>query len=83
MANIVEGGKTPVLPPHRLREIGVKLAIYHPMLFASIRAMQDSLRALRSDASERMPPSASFDDLKRIAGLPEYDAMSARYATPT
>ena len=68
-------------PPHRLREMGVKLAVYHPMLFASIRAMQDSLTALRSGDPGRAPPVASFDDLKRIAGLPEYDRLSARYAT--
>lgn len=82
MANIVEGGKTPVLPPQRLAEIGVKLAVYHPMLFSSIRAMQDALAALRSGASADAPPVASFDDLKRIAGLPQYDTMSARYAVP-
>lgn len=82
MANIVEGGKTPVLPPDRLRSLGVKLAVYHPMLFSSIRAMQDALQALRSGTPEKAPPVASFDDLKQIAGLPQYDALSTRYAVP-
>lgn len=82
MANIVEGGKTPVVPPHRLHEIGVKLVVYHPMLFASIRAMQDALRALRTGDVAGAPPSASFEDLKRVVGLPAYDTISARYATP-
>lgn len=84
MANIFEGGKTPVVPPRRLAEIGVRLAVYHPMLFASIRAMQDSLRALGQESQGQggaaAPPAASFDELKRIAGLPDYDAAAMRYA---
>jgi len=80
VANIVEGGKTPVLPPHVLTEIGVKLAIYHPMLFSAMRAMQDSLTALRA-GSGAAPPVSSFKEFQRLVGLPEYDQMSARYAT--
>jgi 2-methylisocitrate lyase-like PEP mutase family enzyme len=88
MANLVEGGKTPMLSPQALKEIGVKLAVYHPMLFSAIRAMQDSLASLRaegagpsSDARVPLaaPPVASFDEFKRIVGLPEYDRLSARY----
>ncbi len=82
MANIVEGGKTPVVPPQVLKEMGVKLAVYHPMLFPAVRAMQDALGALRAGKSDRTPPVASFDELKRIVGLPEYDRMAAGYAAP-
>ena len=80
MANIVEGGKTPVLAPQALKEMGVKLAVYHPMLFSAIRAMQDSLAALRAGAGGHAPPVASFAELKRVVGLGEYDALSAKYA---
>lgn len=82
MANIVEGGKTPVVPPEGLKEMGVKLAVYHPMLFSAMRAMRDALAALRAGQADRAPPVASFDEFKRLAGLPEYDRMAAGYATP-
>src|SRR5205823_3447613 len=32
MANLVHGGKTPIVPPERLQEIGYKLALYPVML---------------------------------------------------
>ena len=81
MANIVEGGKTPCLNPDELKAMGVRLAVYHPMIFAAIKAMQDSLIALRDGGGAVAPPVASFDEFKRIVGLPEYDRESARYAT--
>jgi 2-methylisocitrate lyase-like PEP mutase family enzyme len=81
MANIVEGGKTPVLAPSALRAIGVKLAVYHPMLFSAIQAMQDSLAALKAGGGANAPAMASFAEFKRIAGLAEYDALAAKYAS--
>ena len=81
MANIVEGGKTPCLSPDELKAMGVRLAVYHPMIFAAIKAMQDSLVALRDGGGAAVPPVASFDEFKRIVGLPEYDRQSANYAT--
>jgi 2-methylisocitrate lyase-like PEP mutase family enzyme len=81
VANLVEGGKTPMIPPTILKEIGIKLAVYHPMLFAAIRAMQDSLVALRTSSAENPRPVASFREFQRVVGLPEYDQMSKRYAT--
>jgi 2-methylisocitrate lyase-like PEP mutase family enzyme len=49
---MVPGGKTPILPPARLQEIGYKLAIYPVMLLSSaVAAMQMTLAALRRPAS--------------------------------
>ncbi len=81
MANLAPGGKTPMLSPAVLKEIGVKLAVYHPMLFSAVRAMRDSLEALRSGNAEKAPPMATFDEVKHTVGLPEHDALERRYAT--
>ena len=35
MANMVPGGKTPILPPAKLQEVGYKLALYPVMLLSS------------------------------------------------
>src|SRR6185437_3571659 len=44
MANMVPGGKTPILPPPKLQEAGYKLALYPVMLLSSsIAAMQATL----------------------------------------
>jgi 2-methylisocitrate lyase-like PEP mutase family enzyme len=83
MANFAPGGKTPMLTETVLKEIGVRLAVYHPMLFSAVRAIQDSLAALRSGTAGKAPPMATFDEVKRAVGLPEHDALERRYASPS
>jgi len=80
MANIVAGGKTPELESAALKALGIRVAIYHPLIFSVIRAMEDTLAALRSGDASRYPALASFVDLKRVGGLAQYDELSARYA---
>jgi 2-methylisocitrate lyase-like PEP mutase family enzyme len=81
MANIVEGGDTPALPPARLEEIGFRIAAYPLTLLSSAaRAMQAAL----ADLAAGRPASGvmSFAELQAIVGFPEYDAALARYAQP-
>jgi 2-methylisocitrate lyase-like PEP mutase family enzyme len=80
MANMVPGGKTPILPPAKLREIGYKLALYPVMLLSSaVAAMQATLAALRPGATTPQPPSVSFTDLQRVVGFPEYWSRETLY----
>jgi 2-methylisocitrate lyase-like PEP mutase family enzyme len=80
MANLIEDGKTPLLPPDRLEAIGYKIAVYPLTLFnASIRAMQESLHSLkRGSVPERL---LSFDQLKDAVGFNTYYAGEQRYAS--
>jgi 2-methylisocitrate lyase-like PEP mutase family enzyme len=80
LANMVAGGKTPLLPRALLREIGVRLVTYHPLLPSAIHAMQGALTALAADDDGAAPPSVSFDTVKAVVGLPEYQRLEARYA---
>jgi 2-methylisocitrate lyase-like PEP mutase family enzyme len=78
MANLIEGGKTPLLPPARLEEMGYAIAVYPlTLLNVSIQAMRRALQDLRSGrpAGEAM----DFDALKAAVGFPAYDAEEARY----
>ena len=80
MANMVEGGKTPIPPMARLHDLGFKLAIFPLTLFsASMHAIATSLAAMRSG---RHPADAlmSFDDLKRTVGFDAYYEAESRYA---
>jgi 2-methylisocitrate lyase-like PEP mutase family enzyme len=80
MANMVPGGKTPVLPPAQLAEVGYKLALYPVMLLSSaVAAMQATLAALRPDAAATQPPAVSFADLQKIVGFPDYWQRETQY----
>ncbi|MGH9237742.1 MAG: isocitrate lyase/PEP mutase family protein [Vicinamibacterales bacterium] len=78
MANLIEGGKTPLLPPVQLEAIGYAIAVYPlTMLNVSIRAMRSALKNLR--AGERAAAAMEFDELKQAVGFSEYYAEEARY----
>ncbi len=80
MANMVPGGKTPVLPSAQLQEIGYKLALYPVMLLsASIAAMQATLAALKPGSTSQQPPSISFADLQQVVGFPDYWKSEEHY----
>jgi 2-methylisocitrate lyase-like PEP mutase family enzyme len=80
MANMVPGGKTPILPPHELQSIGYKLALYPVVLMSSaITAMQAALAALKPDGTVPLPPSISFAELQQLVGFPDYWERETRY----
>ncbi|KAK7819181.1 uncharacterized protein LOC112034343 [Quercus suber] len=83
MANMLEGGgKTPILNPLELEDLGYKLVTYPLSLIGvSIRAMQDSLTAIKGG---RIPPPGSmpsFEEIKEILGFNTYYEEEKRYAT--
>jgi 2-methylisocitrate lyase-like PEP mutase family enzyme len=78
MANMIEGGKTPLLPPAQLESIGYKIAVYPlTLLNVSIRAMRTALASLAQ--GQRPPAAMDFEELKRAVGFSEYYAEEARY----
>ena len=80
MANMVAGGRTPLLPPSGLERLGYKLAVYPVMLLSSaISGMQTALKALRPGAVVPVPPSVSFAELQHIVGFPEYWDRETRF----
>ncbi len=78
MANMVEGGDTPLLPPSRLEKIGYKIAAYPlTLLSASTRAMTEALAALeRGVPADRL---LEFSELRDLVGFDAYDAARARF----
>ncbi|KAD4384171.1 hypothetical protein E3N88_24339 [Mikania micrantha] len=83
MANMLEGGgKTPILTPLELEEIGYKIVAYPlSLLGVSIRAMEDALQAIKRG---RMPSPASmpsFEEVKEVLGFNAYYEEEKRYAT--
>jgi 2-methylisocitrate lyase-like PEP mutase family enzyme len=81
MANMSEGGKTPLRPPAQLEAIGYSIAVY-PLtaLNVAIVAIREAFASLRR--GERPPAAMEFEDLKQAVGFPEYFAEEAKYAKP-
>jgi 2-methylisocitrate lyase-like PEP mutase family enzyme len=78
LANLVEGGDTPLLSPERLEALGFKIAAYPvTLLSASIRAMQDALADL---AAGRTPERLlDWPTLRETVGFEAYERALARY----
>jgi len=78
MANMVEQGKTPLLSPTELQEIGYKIVAYPlTLMLAGIQAMEDALTKLRSG---EIPLNLSeFQHLRDIIGFPEYYEAEEKY----
>jgi 2-methylisocitrate lyase-like PEP mutase family enzyme len=78
MANLVENGDTPLLPPARLEEIGYRIAAYPlTLLSAATRAMQEALASMAAGtAPDRL---LDFGDLQETVGFRAYDEESLRY----
>jgi 2-methylisocitrate lyase-like PEP mutase family enzyme len=80
IANMVPGGKTPILPPHELQSIGYKLALYPVVLMSSaIAAMKAALSALRPENKKALPPSISLAELQQVVGFPDYWERETKY----
>jgi 2-methylisocitrate lyase-like PEP mutase family enzyme len=82
MANMVEGGRTPILPAASLEAMGFALVIFPGgAVRAMARAAQDFYRTLVADGtSEAMRPNMlDFDGLNAAIGTPEMLALGKRY----
>ena len=75
VANMVEGGKTPMLPVPVLAEMGYRLILYPiSALLAVTRLLERAYANVGSDSLDR----AAFAEYCDIVGLPEYLARAAR-----
>ncbi len=79
LANLIENGKTPLLPHDELEKIGYKIAVYPlTLLNSSIISMQNALRLLKKGENAKQ---LNFKDLTNTVGFPEYYEEEQRYKT--
>ena len=79
MANMLEGGKTPILPQTDLRDMGFNLVAYPlTLLSAAMAQMVDLLDALRND---QVNPDKlmAFSEVRRRIGFQDYYRQAANY----
>jgi len=81
-ANMIEGGKTPLLSSADLQELGYAMVVY-PLaaLFSAARAVADTYRALfeAKTTAGRTDAMAGFREFEEIVGVPAWRDLEARY----
>jgi 2-methylisocitrate lyase-like PEP mutase family enzyme len=85
LANMVEGGRTPVLSQQALEVMGYKLAIFPvTALLAATQAMKAVYESFKQTGSsaEIASPLMPFPELTQLMGFEEIWAFEKRYADP-
>lgn len=84
LANMVEGGRTPILPADRLHAMGYRIAIYPAVGFlAAAAALERAYAGLQADGhSNNLPPEASygFGRMCELMGFPEVWEFDRKWA---
>jgi 2-methylisocitrate lyase-like PEP mutase family enzyme len=81
MANLVQGGETPILSPAELTDVGYSIAISPlALMAAAMQAMKETLVDLKAgiDPDPRMMP---FDELRQRIGFDDYYEAEKKYAS--
>jgi 2-methylisocitrate lyase-like PEP mutase family enzyme len=82
MLNQIETGKTPLLSVKELDKLGYRIVAYAlTTLMASVKAMQQTLAALKREGSSRayLRDIATFEELDELLGFPEVRAWEERF----
>lgn len=83
MANLIEGGKTPLLPPAELHALGFDL-IVTPLaaLLSAARAIRDAYAELRQHGTMRgkLDQLLSFDEFNTLIDLEKHYALERKYS---
>ncbi len=82
VANMLEGGVTPILNEEELKELGFKIAVF-PLtgLFSAAKAMTEVFGHLRKEGTTRdiLDRLLTFHDFHAIVGLEERYALDRKY----
>jgi 2,3-dimethylmalate lyase len=80
LANMLEGGRTPILTPIELEQIGFRIAIYGiSLLMHAVRAMGNVLVDLAHGKVDFAGKGVGFEDYKSIVGFERWAAVEAKY----
>lgn len=86
LANMVEGGRTPILPAKRLAEIGYAMAIYPAVGFLAVAAALERVYGHLKEQgdSNALPASESygFGRICELMGFPEVWEFDRKWAQP-
>jgi 2-methylisocitrate lyase-like PEP mutase family enzyme len=80
VANMIEGGKTPVLPRERLEKMGYQLILY-PLagLYAAAKAIRTVYEQVYRDGTASPDLQMTFAEFNELIGVPEKYLLAERY----
>jgi len=82
LANMLEGGKTPILPPKELGEMGFQIAAYPLTLMSTaVNAMNQALENLKE--GREVQGLLPFAEIRDIVGFNDYYSEEERYKDST
>ena len=82
MANMLENGRTPILSPAELGEIGFAMVSYPvTMIFRIVKTMQQALKDLQEGKLNLEGEGICFDEFKEIIGFKEWSLLDEKYTT--
>ena len=80
LANMLEGGRTPILKPRELEALGFRIVIYGiSLLMRATRTMQETLADIREGEMKLSGTGVSFEEYKNIVGMREWSRIEDRY----
>lgn len=80
LANMPEGGRTPILSPGELAEMGFSMIVYpSTLLLRVINAIRDGLAAIDSGELELPPGVMSFAELTSLFGIKDWADVDDRF----
>ncbi|HEX2766417.1 MAG TPA: isocitrate lyase/PEP mutase family protein [Candidatus Limnocylindria bacterium] len=85
VANMVEGGLTPIHSVEELGAMGYRVVLYaNTALRAGMLAVRSALETLRAEGSSRSLADrlVSWEERQRLVGKPAIDELEGRYADP-
>jgi 2-methylisocitrate lyase-like PEP mutase family enzyme len=82
VANMVEGGSTPIIPLEELGEMGFAVVLYaNAALRCALRAVTHAFAELRASgiSTNLLDSMATWEERQEAVGKPHYDELEARY----
>jgi methylisocitrate lyase len=82
LSNMIEGGKTPILAPAQLQQLGFKV-VFWPVtaLYAVLKALEDVFGELKRSGTTAAVTDKlhSFQEFNQLIGLAEYSTLEKKY----
>ena len=81
LANMLEGGRTPLVPPDELAAMGFAMIGYPTsLLFRVARTVERALAAMKAGRLAELDDLAGFDEFKDIVGFAAWGEVEDRFA---
>jgi 2-methylisocitrate lyase-like PEP mutase family enzyme len=81
LANMLEGGRTPILKPNDLYELGFTIVAFGiSLLMRTTKVMQDALADMKSGELALFGTGVGFDEYQELVGFNRWAEVEARFA---